>query len=146
MTQANNVIMLVGRLGSDPEMKTIGDKSLAIFSLAVDRSIKDANGNKVTDWFKCELWGKQADILNEYASKGSQISVVGSARKDIKEINGEKKTFDYVSVSNFQLLGSKDSNQAAPAPAAEKPPVKAVKTPKAAEPSIAELEDDIPPF
>lgn len=77
MTPINTVI-LVGRAGRNPEIKYFeSGKTLASFSLAVDRPKTSPDGESVTDWFKVELWGRQAEIAYEYVKKGSLVGIRG---------------------------------------------------------------------
>src|SRR5260370_3532911 len=71
-----NKVILVGRLGRDPEPRyTGGGQAGANFSLATDESYKDKNGErqKRTEWHKIVVWGKQAEIAHQYLKKGSLI-------------------------------------------------------------------------
>lgn len=149
MTQANNVIMIVGRVGADPEMKYIdSNKVVAKFNVAVNRPTKDTDGNNITDWFSCEFWGKQAEIAGEYVKKGTLVSVVGSGRIDKWESNGEKKSRFSILGNNFQLLSSKNENMAGGT--AGNSPVTASTGKKGKANDLTddfmEMEDDIPPF
>jgi single-strand DNA-binding protein len=142
MTQANNMIMIVGRVGADPEMKYIdSDKVVARFNVAVNRPTKDASGNYITDWFPCEFWRKQAEIAGEYVKKGTLISVVGSGKIEKWETNGEKKSRFVINGDSFQLLGSKNENTGAPSAAGSSAKGKGDMTD-----DFMEIEDDIPPF
>jgi|LakWasMet13_LOW5_FD_contig_41_330866_length_735_multi_6_in_0_out_0_2 single-strand DNA-binding protein len=141
MGQGNNVIMIVGRVGNDAEMKYIdSNKVVTKFNVAVNRSMKDAEGNYVTDWFPCEFWGKQAEFAGEYVKKGTMLSVVGSGRIEKWESNGEKKSRFLIHGDSFQLLSSKGENVASSAPVASAP------KPKAQTDDFMDMDDDIPPF
>lgn len=75
-----NRVILVGRLGKDPEIKyTPSGMAMASFSLATDENRKDAQGNRTTqtEWHNIILWGKQAEIAGEYLKKGKLIFVEG---------------------------------------------------------------------
>ncbi|MBC7473505.1 MAG: single-stranded DNA-binding protein [Candidatus Sericytochromatia bacterium] len=144
MAQANNVMMIVGRVGADPEMKYIdSNKVVAKFNVAVNRPTKDAEGNYITDWFPCEFWGKQAETASEYVKKGGLISVVGSGRIEKWESNGEKKSRYVVVGDNFQLLSPK--NEAGHS-AGSTPVASAAPKSKPAPADDFDLEDDVPPF
>jgi len=70
-----NKVILVGRLGRDPETRyTGGGQAVANFSLATDETYKDRNGErqKRTEWHKIVVWGKQAEIAQQYLKKGSR--------------------------------------------------------------------------
>lgn len=68
------IIMIVGRLGRDPEyVAAQGDKSqYARFSVAVDNEYGD-----LTSWFDCVVFGKTADNVNKYLKKGRQVAIKG---------------------------------------------------------------------
>lgn len=73
-----NKVILVGRLTRDPDIKnTTSGKSVASFTLAVDRRFKNKDGQKEADFVPIVVWGKQAEFAGQYLSKGSQIGVSG---------------------------------------------------------------------
>ncbi len=69
-----NTISFIGRLGKDAELKDISGTSCLSFSVASDVGFKD---KKTTNWFRCAVWGKQADALHKYLTKGTKIMVCG---------------------------------------------------------------------
>ena len=74
-----NRVAVLGRLTKDPELrKTNGDVSFATFSLAVDNTIKEADGTRATLFIDCRIFGSQAESLVKYTSKGSKVVVDGS--------------------------------------------------------------------
>ena len=76
-----NVVLLTGRLVKDPEIRlTQNQKSVANFTLAVDRSYKDQNGEKPTDFLNCIAWGNTATFMETYVKKGAKIAVMGSVQ------------------------------------------------------------------
>jgi len=80
-------ITIIGRLGRDPEMRYLpsGDP-VTSFSVATDRAWNDKNGQrqKETTWFRITVFGKQAEIANQYLSKGKMVLVEGRLRPDPK--------------------------------------------------------------
>jgi single-strand DNA-binding protein len=115
-----NKVILVGRLGRDPETRYTGaGQAVCNFSLATDETFKDRNGErqKRTEWHKIVVWGKQAEIAQQYLKKGSLIFVEGriqSRQWDDKK-DGTKRTSFEIVASNFRMLGSRaDSMGAAP--------------------------------
>ena len=69
----NNVV-LVGRTTKDPELRyTPSNVAVATFSLAVNRTFKDANGERETDFINCVIWRQQAENLANWAKKGALI-------------------------------------------------------------------------
>ena len=80
MARGLNKVMLIGRLGHDPEMRyTPSGKPLTKFQLAVNRSWTSANNEKKTEteWFTVVSWGKLAEICNQYLKKGHQVYIDG---------------------------------------------------------------------
>ncbi|EMM85167.1 single-stranded DNA-binding protein [Leptospira santarosai str. 2000027870] len=103
---------LVGRLTRDPEFKSINGTSLVNFSLANGRTyVSNGEKREESHFFDCEVWGKPADIIQQYCKKGKQIAVEGRLKQDTWETTEGKKAFRIrIVVENFQLLGSKDDS------------------------------------
>lgn len=70
-------LTLIGRLGADPIMNTVGENQVANFSLAVDDGWGD---NKKTVWFRVSAWNRQAELAVQYLLKGSRVCVEGRLR------------------------------------------------------------------
>ena len=82
-----HTMIIVGRLGKDPEMRyTPNGAAVTSFSVATDRQYTDNGGQKVkeTIWFRIEAWGKQAETCNQYLKKGQMVLVEGRMRPDPK--------------------------------------------------------------
>ena len=82
-------IIVVGRLGKDPEMRyTPSGQAVASFSLATDRQYTGQDGTvvKETTWFRVSVWGKQAETVNQYLSKGKMVLVEGRLQADAKRV------------------------------------------------------------
>jgi len=80
-------IIIVGRLGKDPEMRyTPNGQAVTSFSVATDRGWTDSAGvkQKETAWFRVSVWGKMAESTNTYLKKGSQVIVEGRLNVDPK--------------------------------------------------------------
>ncbi|MEW5985949.1 MAG: single-stranded DNA-binding protein [Chloroflexota bacterium] len=81
-------IIVLGYLGGDPEMRYMADgQAVTNFSLATNRRWTDkASGQQQdeTTWFRVSVWGKQAELANQYLSKGRQVLVEGRIRPDPK--------------------------------------------------------------
>ena len=85
-----NKVIMIGRLTSTPELhKTNNDKSVARATIAVNRRYKDQNGEREADFINIVVWGKLAETLASYGSKGSLISVDGELRTRKFEKNGQ---------------------------------------------------------
>jgi single-strand DNA-binding protein len=104
-----NRVTLVGRLGRDPETRfTSEGKAVANTSLATDETFKDRSGErqKRTEWHSLVIWGKQAEIAQQYLKKGSLIYVEGriQSRKWTDKEEQERIAYEIV-VTNFKMLG-----------------------------------------
>ena len=110
MAGVNNVILL-GRLGQDPEVRYTPDgKAVATLSLATSESYKDKNGERQerTEWHRIILWERKAEVAQEYLRKGDQTYIEGSIRtRKWTDKNGEDRYSTEIIGSKLQLLGSK---------------------------------------
>lgn len=104
---ATNQVIIVGRVGNDPEIKRVKDSAIVELRLAVNRQTKD----KVTDWISCSFWGRNAEVVDQYVRKGDLISVSGSLRVDQYEHKGVQRQKCYVYVESMQMLGGKQQQQ-----------------------------------
>lgn len=96
-----NSIILIGRSVRETETRFTGTgKKVASITIAVDRKFKGANGEKLTDFFRCQVWNKTADFAEQYVKKGDVVAVKGSLTMDQ---NGEK-TYVSVQVDELQLV------------------------------------------
>ncbi|EMS85971.1 single-stranded DNA-binding protein [Leptospira noguchii] len=107
-----NRVTLVGRFTRDPEFKSINGTSLVNFSLANGRTyVSNGEKREESHFFDCEVWGKPADIIQQYCKKGKQIAIEGRLKQDTWETpEGKKASRIRIVVENFQLLGSKDDS------------------------------------
>ena len=72
-----NKVVLIGRLTADPEVRTASDKTVANYTLAVDRKVaKGANGQSA-DFIRCVAWEKRAEFADKYLKKGTKIAIIG---------------------------------------------------------------------
>lgn len=103
-----------GRLTKDPALRATGTgKSVANFTLAVDRTYKDASGEYGADFINCVAWGQTAEIIQEYLNKGSLIGVEGRIQTRQYENNEGKTVFvTEIVVSNVTFLESRKQAQA----------------------------------
>lgn len=106
-----NKITLLGRLTKDVELKLIGDRPLAEFSLAVNRRFKNAQGERETDFFNCKFWGKTAETLQQHTMKGQQLLVSGRVEnRTFVNQEGQNVKFTEVIVEEFNFV-EKSPNQ-----------------------------------
>ncbi len=106
-----NKAILIGRLGKDPELRyTSGGKAVASFSLATSERWSSADGQKQesTTWHNIVAWGKQAEVMKEYLSKGKEVYIEGRiVNRSYDDREGVKKYISEVVVQSFQFVGSK---------------------------------------
>ncbi|MFY0999386.1 single-stranded DNA-binding protein [Streptococcus sp. AD045-1] len=103
-----NKVILIGRLVNTPELnKTANDKSVARATLAVNRRYKGQNGEREADFVNVVVWGKLAETLASYASKGSLISLDGELRTRHYEKDNVTHYVTEVLCNGFQLLESR---------------------------------------
>ncbi len=88
-----NKVILLGRVGKQPEIKQVGENKVANFSLATSEKFNDKNGNKVenTEWHNIVFWGKQAELIERYVNKGDELYIEGSIKTETYEKDGEKR-------------------------------------------------------
>src|SRR5574340_229684 len=121
---ALNKVQLIGHLGKDPEARTTPTgKNLSQFSLAVTRRWKAGKENKeATDWFNIEVWGKLAEISQQYLKKGSLVYIEGRLQTDkYEDKGGETKYFTKVVAGTLQFLDRKPAEEPLDEMIAEEP-------------------------
>ena len=103
-----NQLNLVGRIVRDPEVKAIGDNNMvAKFTVAVNRNYKDKDGNRPADFIPCEAFGKTAEFISNYVTKGRLVSVQGEMRVDMYQNEaGENRSFTKCHVNTLNVLDS----------------------------------------
>lgn len=104
-----NKIILSGRLVRDPEMRTTqSGKSIASFTLAVERDFAPQGQKKETDFINCTAWNCTADFMSRYFSKGSMATVCGSLQiQNYTDRDGNKRSAPNVNVENVYFAGEK---------------------------------------
>ncbi len=121
---------VVGHAGADAELRyTPGGDPVAGFSLAV--TDKSKSGDEHTEWYRCSVWGKSAEVAKAYIRKGGQVMVVGRPRVEtFKRRDSTMGAMCHITVDRFVLLGSANG-EASSLPA----------DPPASSPSV---DDDVP--
>ena len=112
-----NKVILVGRLGKDPETKfTTGGQALATFTMATDSSYKDRNGErqKKTEWHRIKVWGKLAEIVQQYLKKGSLVFIEGRIEtREWQDKEGQKRYTTEIVANEMRMLGGRGEGMAA---------------------------------
>ena len=104
-----NSICLVGRLTKDVELRyTPSNVAVATFTLAVNRTFKNENGEREADFINCVMWRQQAENLANWAKKGALIGISGRIQtRSYDNQQGQRVYVTEVVAENFQLLESK---------------------------------------
>jgi single-strand DNA-binding protein len=110
MAEGLNKVMLLGNLGADPELKvTQGGQAVLKLRLATTESYLDRNNARQerTEWHRVTLWGKRAEALAKFLTKGERIFVEGRISTSSYEKDGEKRYSTEVVATNIILSGGK---------------------------------------
>ena len=112
MTDLNN-LSLVGRLTKDAELTIKGTKSIAKFSIAVNRERKTADGKyeSVPSYFDLAVFDKYAEKITAYLKKGTLIAITGHVVQDRWEKDGQKHSQVRIVVDQLELLSSAKSQE-----------------------------------
>tara|TARA_R110002050_G_scaffold59259_2_gene132630 strand:+ start:83404 stop:83736 length:333 start_codon:yes stop_codon:yes gene_type:complete len=109
MNTLKNSVQLIGNLGNDPEIVNIeGGAKLAKFSIATSDSYNNAQGEKIEDtqWHNIVAWGKIAEIVERYLTKGKQVGIEGKLRhRSYETKEGEKRYVTEIKCNELLLLG-----------------------------------------
>lgn len=111
MAKSLNKVMLIGRLGADPEIRYTADGTpVANFNLATDTPIKKGDQWETeTEWHRIVAWRRLAEICNEYLSKGRQVYVEGRLRtRAWEDRDGNKRWTTEIIARDIVLLGSRE--------------------------------------
>jgi len=113
-----NKVILVGRLGRDPETRfTSGGQAVCNFTMATDETFKDRNGErqKRTEWHRITIWGKLAEIAQKYLKKGQLVFIEGRIQQrqwDDQKTGTKRTSFDIVA-NEMRMLTSRADSAAA---------------------------------
>lgn len=109
MNTLRNKVQLIGHVGNEPEITNLeSGKKRAKFSLATNETYKNDNGEKITEtqWHPVVAWGKAAEIIEKYVSKGKEIAIEGKlSHRTYDDKNGDKRHTTEVVVNELLLLG-----------------------------------------
>ena len=167
MSRSLNKAVLIGNVGSDPEIRTIGTGTrVAQFSLATSRNWTDQAGAKQekTEWHRCVVWNSArgsglADVVEKYVKKGEKIYVEGEIEyRQWQDKDGQTRYTTEIKVKELMLLGGRagggggDDMDSAPRRSAPPAGPKAAAAPSAGKdefgdfPGALEDQDDDLPF
>ena len=108
-----NNVTLVGRLTKDVELKyTPANQAVVQFILAVNRTFKNANGEREADFINCVIWRQSAENFANWAKKGALIGITGRIQtRNYENQQGQRVYITEVIAENFQMLESRNQQQ-----------------------------------
>ena len=108
-----NNVTLIGRLTKDVELKyTPANQAVAQFTLAVNRTFKNANGERESDFINCVIWRQSAENFANWAKKGALIGITGRIQpRNYENQQGQRVYVTEVVAENFQMLESRNQQQ-----------------------------------
>lgn len=113
MSTLRNKVQLIGNVGQEPVITMLeSGKKVVRLSLATNESYKNSNGEKLTDtnWHTLVAWGKTADIIEKYVTKGKEIAIEGKLNsRSYEDKDGNKRHVTEVVISEILLLGNNKS-------------------------------------
>ncbi len=119
MSRGLNKVMIIGRLGRDPEMRyTPSGRPVTTFSIATSRTWNTSDGERhtETEWFNVVAWGSLAEICKQYLTKGQQVYVEGRLQtRHYDDAEGNKRISTEIVANEMIMLGDRrESNDLAP--------------------------------
>ena len=118
MAKDLNKVMIIGRLGKDPEMRyTPGGSPVTTFSVAAGRQWKDSNGDvrEETEWFNVVTWNKLAEICNEHLRKASRVYIEGRLQtRQWQDQEGQTRYRTEVIASDMIMLDGRGPRESGP--------------------------------
>jgi single-strand DNA-binding protein len=111
MSRGLNKVMIIGRLGRDPEMRyTPSGRPVTTFSLATSRTWNTSDGERrtETEWFNIVAWGSLAEICKQYLNKGQQVYVEGRLQtRHWEDSEGTKHSSTEIVANEMIILGDR---------------------------------------
>jgi len=112
MSTLRNKVQLIGHVGQEPTITNLDNgKKVVRLSIATNEHYKNNDGEKQTDtnWHNLVAWGKTADIIEKYVTKGKEIAIEGKlTSRSYEDKDGAKRYVTEVVVSEILLLGSSE--------------------------------------
>jgi single-strand DNA-binding protein len=113
-----NKVLIMGNLTRDPELKqTPSNQSVAQIGLALNRKFKDREGNmrEEVTYVDCEAWGRTAEVMSQYLSKGKPVFIEGRLKLDQwQDKDGNNRSKMKVVIESFQFIDSKGGQSSQP--------------------------------
>ena len=116
MSKLRNKVQLIGNLGDDAKVTRLdGGKVVANFALATNEKYTNSKGEKVidTEWHNLVAWGKTAELIEEYTSKGDEIAIEGKlTTRSYEDKDGVKRYVTEVKVNDVLFLSTVNQTKA----------------------------------
>jgi len=111
-----NKAILVGRVGKDPDIKTVGSDQVANFSIATSEKYKNKQGEQVenTEWHNIVMWRKLAELAGKYVHKGDMLYIEGKIVTRNYDKDGQKHYTTEIVANEMRFLSSKSEQHTAP--------------------------------
>ena len=103
-----NRVQLIGHVGQEPEIKNLESGRVANFTIATNENYTNAKGEKVeqTQWHRVTAWGKTADIIERFVTKGKEIGIEGKlTHRSYDDKDGNKRYVTEVIANEILLIG-----------------------------------------
>jgi len=146
VSRSLNKAIIIGNLGSDPDIRTTGGGTkVAEFSVATSRRWTDRNGQQQekTEWHRIVAWANLADIAEQYLKKGDRVYVEGEIQyRSYEDKDGNTRYVTEINARDLIMLGSRDGGSSA-APSRARQPAAAGRGP-AKEPTYDDFPGDFP--
>ncbi len=111
MNELRNRVQLIGHVGQNPEIKNLeGGKKLAKFTIATNETYYNDKKEKITEtqWHNVSAWGKVADVIEGFVSKGKEIAIEGKlTHRNYDDKDGVKRYYTEIVANELLLLGNR---------------------------------------
>lgn len=149
MAGSLNKVILMGNLTRDIELRPVGDTQVGNIGLAVNRRFRSASGEdrEETTFIDCETWGKQAEIMARYLSKGRPVLIEGRLKLDTwQDKEGGNRSKLKVVVENFQFVDSRSDSGGGGGGGGSYEPDVQTRSSRSSQPAHQPMSDDDIPF
>lgn len=109
-----NLIVVAGRLATDPTISKVNDVSCATFTLASDTRAKDASGNYLSIFYRVTVWRRMAEVVAQYLHKGDPVTLYGDlSMRSYVDREGQNRSALQISANHVEFPSRRNSVQAA---------------------------------
>ncbi|MGN0902505.1 MAG: single-stranded DNA-binding protein [Succinivibrio sp.] len=117
MARGINKVILIGNLGDEPTLRTTSNGTsvvnISMVTNEIRRNIENSQSTELAEWHRVVMWGKLAEIANQYLHKGSQIYIEGKLRtRTYSDKQNQKHSVTEIVADEMQMLGNKNTTYA----------------------------------